>query len=123
MSQPSNSKYSHLPLAASGPLKCPYTVSGRAIPSRICILISGYFNDKGVNLLTSSYFNKGSSFPVHERKEFELDGLLPPNVQTLDEQVKRAYQQYRRRGSDALGKNTFMASMKAQNEVLYYKVE
>lgn len=73
--------------------------------------------------MTSSYFNKGSSFPDNERAEFELDGLLPPNVQTLDEQVKRAYQQYSRRGSDALGKNTFMASMKAQNQVLYYKVD
>jgi malate dehydrogenase (oxaloacetate-decarboxylating) len=42
-------------------------------------------------------------------------------VQTLEEQVKRAYQQYSDQASD-LGKNTFMASMKAQNEVLYYKV-
>ena len=78
---------------------------------------------KGVHLLRSSYFNKGSAFPANERKEFGLNGILPPNVQTLEEQVTRAYQQYRRRGSDDLGKNTFMASMKAQNEVLYYKVD
>jgi malate dehydrogenase (oxaloacetate-decarboxylating) len=77
---------------------------------------------KGVQLLRSSYFNKGSAFPDRERKEFGLNGLLPPNVQTLEEQVTRAYRQYSHRGSDALGKNTFMASMKAQNEVLYYKV-
>ncbi|KAK2754731.1 NAD-dependent malic enzyme, mitochondrial [Arachnomyces sp. PD_36] len=101
MAQTTDSKFSHLPLAASGPIKCPY---------------------KGLNVLTSSYFNKGSAFPDHERKDFELEGLLPPNVQTLEEQVERAYQQYSRRGSDDLGKNTFMASMKAQNEVLYYKL-
>jgi malate dehydrogenase (oxaloacetate-decarboxylating) len=87
------------------------------------ILNFDHENGKGTKLLTSSYFNKGSAFPLHERKEFELEGLLPPNVQTLDEQVKRAYEQYNRRGSDALGKNTFLASMKAQNEVLYYKVD
>jgi malate dehydrogenase (oxaloacetate-decarboxylating) len=42
-------------------------------------------------------------------------------VQTLDEQVKRAYEQYSSRPDD-LAKNTFMTSMKEQNEVLYYKV-
>lgn len=121
MSQPSCSKYSHLPLAASGPLKCPYKVreDEAILWEIICALTLDW---KGMNLLTSSYFNKGSAFPNNERKEFELDGLLPPNVQTLDEQVQRAYQQYSRRGSDALGKNTFMASMKTQSQVLYYKV-
>lgn len=43
-------------------------------------------------------------------------------MQTLDEQVKRAYEQYSKRGS-AIAKNTFMTSMKEQNEVLYYKVK
>ena len=47
--------------------------------------------------------------------------MLPPNVQTLEDQVKRAYQQYSSR-QDALAKNTFMTSMKDQNEVLYYRV-
>lgn len=69
----------------------------------------------------NSHFNKGSAFPPEERKEFKLHGLLPPNVQTLDEQVERAYQQYCSRPDD-LAKNTFMAGMKIQSEVLYYKV-
>jgi hypothetical protein len=47
--------------------------------------------------------------------------LLPPNVQTLEEQVRRAYDQYKSRPDD-LAKNTFMTSMKYQNEVLYYRV-
>jgi malate dehydrogenase (oxaloacetate-decarboxylating) len=96
----SSSKFKHLPRAASGPLKCPL---------------------QGPSLLTSSQFNKGSAFPKDERAAFKLNGLLPPNIQTLDEQVQRAYQQYSSREDD-LAKNTFMASMKAQNEVLYYKV-
>ncbi|BCS19504.1 NAD-dependent malic enzyme [Aspergillus puulaauensis] len=94
------SRFRHLPRAAHGPVKCPY---------------------QGASLLTSATYNKGSAHPESERKEFKLHGLLPPNIQTLDEQVDRAYQQYKSRPND-LAKNTFMASMKAQNLVLYYKL-
>lgn len=76
---------------------------------------------QGSALLENTQFNKGSAFPTKERDAFKLHGLLPPNIQTLDEQVRRAYEQYSSR-PDELSKNTFMASMKAQNEVLYYKV-
>ncbi|KAI9883996.1 MAG: hypothetical protein M1823_004214 [Watsoniomyces obsoletus] len=76
---------------------------------------------QGAALLRSPYFNKGSAFTRDERREFKLGGLLPPNIQTLDEQVDRAYQQYRSRSND-LAKNTFMSSMKEQNVVLYYKL-
>ncbi|KAL3462015.1 hypothetical protein BJX64DRAFT_299816 [Aspergillus heterothallicus] len=96
------SKFKHLPRAAHGPIKCPFT-------------------HQGASLLGNSYYNKGSAFPLHERQKFGLHGLLPPNIQTLDEQVSRAYQQYSSRADD-LAKNTFMASMKAQNQVLYYKL-
>ncbi|KAJ5249915.1 hypothetical protein N7489_000325 [Penicillium chrysogenum] len=95
----SKSKFRNLP-RAPGPLTCPY---------------------KGTSLLQSSQLNKGSAFPDHERSTFKLRSLLPPNIQTLDEQVQRAYQQYQSRPDD-LAKNTFLASMKAQNEVLYYKL-
>ncbi|KAI9838853.1 MAG: hypothetical protein M1819_004060 [Sarea resinae] len=93
-------KFGHLPLSTSGPLKC--SLSGAA-------------------LLQSPILNKGSAFTSKERKDFNLYGLLPPNIQTLDEQVNRAYEQYSSR-STALGKNTFMTSLKEQNEVLYYKL-
>lgn len=65
--------------------------------------------------------NKGTGFTAAERKEFKLHGLLPSNVQTLEEQVERAYEQYTSRSSDIL-KNSFMTSLKEQNEVLYYKL-
>lgn len=77
--------------------------------------------DEGTSLLATPAFNKGSAFSKEERKEFGLHGLLPPHVQTLDEQVERAYDQYSSR-PNALAKNTFLTSMKEQNEVLYYKV-
>jgi malate dehydrogenase (oxaloacetate-decarboxylating) len=95
-----NPKFGHLPLSTSGPQDCALT---------------------GTALLTNPYFNKGAAFPANERKEFNLTGLLPPNISTLEQQVKRAYQQYSTR-PDALAKNTFMTSMKIQNEVLFYRV-
>ncbi|KAJ5647809.1 hypothetical protein N7490_004181 [Penicillium lividum] len=93
-------RFNALPRSITRPLKCPY---------------------EGTAVLQTSRFNKGTAFPNDERQLFKLHGLLPPNVQTLEEQVQRAYQQYSSRGDD-LAKNTFMASMKAQNEVLFYKL-
>lgn len=95
-----STKFAHLPLSTSGPLKCALT---------------------GSALLTSPYYNKGSAFPLNERDSFNLYALLPPNVQTLESQVERAYEQYSN-CHDALAKNTFMTSMKGQNIVLYYKL-
>jgi malate dehydrogenase (oxaloacetate-decarboxylating) len=94
------SKFGHLPLSTSGPLECAL---------------------KGTVLLNHPYFNKGSAFTADERRDFELSGLLPPSVQTLEQQVQRAYEQYSAQPDD-LAKNTFLTSMKEQNEVLYFKV-
>ena len=76
---------------------------------------------KGTVLLKNSTFSKGSAFPTSERRTFGLQGLLPSHVQTLDQQISRAYEQYSERSTD-IGKNTFMTGLKAQNETLYYAV-
>lgn len=76
---------------------------------------------QGLEVLETAMFNKGSAHSSKEREEFGLHGFLPPNVQTLEEQVERAYDQYSSR-RDALAKNTFMTSMYEQNEVLYFRV-
>lgn len=96
----SSNKFAHLPLATSGPQECALT---------------------GTALLQTPYLNKGSAFTDAERKNFNLQGLLPASVNTLEEQVQRAYAQYQTHKTD-LGKNTFMTSMKEQNEVLYYRL-
>ncbi|KAK4064660.1 hypothetical protein Trihar35433_8177 [Trichoderma harzianum] len=93
-------KFGDLPLSTIGPLDCALT---------------------GTALLNSPIFNKGSAFPPSERQEFNLTGLLPANEQSLEHQVERAYQQYLSR-SDDLAKNTFLTSLKDQNEVLYFKL-
>ena len=75
----------------------------------------------GKSLLSTSHFNKGSAFPADERTAFDLHGLLPSAVHTLDQQIERAYAQYSVR-TDNMAKNTFLASLKDQNEVLFYKL-
>ena len=94
-----SSKFDHLPLSTSGPIECALT---------------------GTGLLNTPYLNKGSAFPEEERVQFDLTGLLPQSVQTLEQQTKRAWQQYSSR-PDQLAKNTFLTSLKEQNEVLYFK--
>ncbi|UKZ75971.1 hypothetical protein TrVFT333_003667 [Trichoderma virens FT-333] len=94
------SKFGNLPLSTIGPLDCALT---------------------GTAILNSPTFNKGSAFTPSERRDFNLTGLLPANEQSLEHQVERAYQQYLSR-SDDLAKNTFLTSLKDQNEVLYFKL-
>lgn len=93
-------KYDDLPLADQGPIKIPFT--GRAI-----------LNDR--------YYNKGTAFSHDERHKLELYGMLPTNIQTLEQQVARAYDQYKTFETD-LEKNTFMTSMQEQNLVLYFRL-
>ncbi|KAK4187893.1 putative mitochondrial NAD-dependent malic enzyme precursor [Podospora australis] len=99
-SDTSNKKFGHLPLSTNGPLECAL---------------------KGTVLLNHPSFNKGSAFTPRERNDFQLAGLLPPSVQTLEQQVQRAYEQYSMQADD-LAKNTFLTSMKEQNEVLYFRL-
>lgn len=94
------SKYAHLPLSTSGPLECAIT---------------------GSALLNHPFFNKGSAFTAAERRDFALSGLLPQAIQTLEQQARRAYAQYSSRPND-LAKNTFLTSLKEQNEVLFYRL-
>ncbi|KAK0719259.1 hypothetical protein B0H67DRAFT_660697 [Lasiosphaeris hirsuta] len=94
------SKFGHLPLSTKGPLECSL---------------------RGTVLLHHQSFNKGSAFTKEERRDFELAGLLPQGIQTLEQQVRRAYDQYSSRHDD-LAKNTFLTSLKVQNEVLFFKL-
>lgn len=76
---------------------------------------------EGFNLLNSPIFNKGSAFTKEERKAFGLEGLLPSRVNSLDEQVGRAYYQFTYLKTP-LAKNDFCTSMRLQNKVLYYEL-
>ena len=76
---------------------------------------------RGLAVLNSPLLNKGTAFSAGERKELGLTGLLPPDISTLEAQVKRAYNQYERL-PDALGKNVYLTALHDRNEVLFYRL-
>jgi len=76
---------------------------------------------RGMDLLDSPLLNKGTAFTVLERTEYGLHGLLPPQVETLDEQVVRAYEAYQHKEDD-LERHIYLRALQDTNEVLFYRL-
>lgn len=75
----------------------------------------------GKSLLTVPQLNKGTAFTQDERHTFGLLGKLPHRVETLDEQVKRAYLQYASYGTQ-LQKNIYLNNLHDKNQILFYEL-
>ncbi|MDZ5607844.1 NAD-dependent malic enzyme [Bacillus pseudomycoides] len=76
---------------------------------------------RGVEVLATPLLNKGVAFTKEEREELGLKGLLPPAVLTLDEQARRAYEQFSSQPDDLL-KNVYLTALHDRNEVLFYRL-
>jgi malate dehydrogenase (oxaloacetate-decarboxylating) len=76
---------------------------------------------RGLAVLSSPLLNKGTAFTSEERRELGLTGLLPPEISSLETQVKRAYIQYEQL-PDALSKNIYLTALHDRNEVLFYRL-
>jgi hypothetical protein len=76
---------------------------------------------RGVALLEDPLANKGTAFGAAERRELRLDGLLPPVVETLQQQAVRAYEALGAHRDD-LAKHVYLRALQDTNEVLYYKL-
>jgi len=76
---------------------------------------------RGMELLNSQTLNKGTAFTDEERARLGLHGLLPPQVETLDEQVIRAYGAYKRKDDD-LERHIYLRALEDTNEVLFYRL-
>ncbi|PEE36323.1 oxaloacetate-decarboxylating malate dehydrogenase [Bacillus pseudomycoides] len=76
---------------------------------------------RGVEVLATPLLNKGVAFTEEEREELGLKGLLPPAVLTLDEQARRAYEQFCSQPDDLL-KNVYLTALHDRNEVLFYRL-
>ncbi|NHI98938.1 NAD-dependent malic enzyme [Lactococcus garvieae] len=70
-------------------------------------------------ILNNPFLNKGTAFTMEERKELGLIGLLPPYVQTLEEQEEQTYQHYLEKPSD-LEKRHFLMEIFNTNRTLFY---
>jgi malate dehydrogenase (oxaloacetate-decarboxylating) len=74
-----------------------------------------------MDLLDTPLLNKGTAFSDTERTQFGLHGLLPPHVETLEEQVVRAYEAYARKQDD-LERHIYLRALQDNNEVLFYRL-
>ena len=73
----------------------------------------------GYHLLSDPLLNKGTAFTDDERAEFELHGLLPPNIANLDQQVSRRLQALRSFSTD-LERYAFLRDLQDTNETLFH---
>jgi malate dehydrogenase (oxaloacetate-decarboxylating) len=73
----------------------------------------------GKELMSNPVLNKGTAFTYEERIRFDLHGLLPPVIETLEQQHVRAYEAYKRKGED-LERHIFLRALQDTNETLFY---
>jgi malate dehydrogenase (oxaloacetate-decarboxylating)(NADP+) len=76
---------------------------------------------KGVDWLRNPVFNKGTAFTEAERDALGLRGLLPPHIQSMDEQVRRVMANFRCKSND-LERYIQIVALQDRNETLFYRV-
>lgn len=70
-------------------------------------------------ILNNPFLNKDTAFTKEERKTYNLQGTLPPKVQTIEEQTDQVYGQYLRKSTD-LEKRIFLMNLYNTNRTLFY---
>lgn len=71
------------------------------------------------DILNNPFLNKGTAFTIAERQELGLIGILPPHVQTIEEQAEQTYQHYLMKPND-LEKRHFLMEIFNTNRTLFY---
>lgn len=100
-----------------------YMNRGRDVMSKFTVASNGALETtlRGAEVLSTPLLNKGVAFTQEEREELGLKGLLPPAVLTLEEQARRAYEQFSSQPDDLL-KNVYLTALHDRNEVLFYRI-
>jgi len=70
-------------------------------------------------ILNNPFLNKGTAFTKKEREKYRLLGLLPPYIQTIDEQAKQAYGQFLKKDK-LIEKRHFLMEIFNTNRTLFY---
>src|ERR1700739_4028003 len=76
---------------------------------------------RGMDLLDTPIWNKGTAFDDRERVALGLQGLLPPEVESLQEQAIRAYEGFQTKMTD-LGRHIYLRQLQDTNETLFYRL-
>ena len=80
-----------------------------------------YIPYAGPVLLEFPLLNKGSAFSMEERRNFNLLGLLPEVVETIEEQAERAWIQYQGFKTE-IDKHIYLRNIQDTNETLFYRL-
>jgi malate dehydrogenase (oxaloacetate-decarboxylating)(NADP+) len=75
----------------------------------------------GADLLHNPHLNRGSAFPLADRRALRIEGLLPPVASSLELQIARVHAQLARLDND-LQKYLFLTDLQSRNEVLFFAV-
>lgn len=76
---------------------------------------------RGREVLEHAILNKGTAFSHDERTQLKLHGLIPTDVETLDQQAARMYQAYKQKTED-LSRHIFLRELQDRNETLFYRL-
>ena len=77
--------------------------------------------NNGLDLLRDPLRNKGTAFNAEERRQAGLEGLLPPVIQSVEEQIDQVLYDVRRKSSN-LERYLYLAGLEDRNETLFYRV-
>ncbi|MFS2224517.1 NAD-dependent malic enzyme [Pantoea sp. B65] len=80
-----------------------------------------YIPYAGPILLEFPLLNKGSAFSIEERNDFNLNGLLPETVESIEEQAERAWRQFQN-FKDNNNKHVYLRNIQDTNETLFYRL-
>lgn len=75
--------------------------------------------ERGWQLLTNPRLNKGSAFTGQERDDLGIEGLLPPHIATLEEQMERVHGAFVAK-CDPLNQHIYLRALQDRNETLFY---
>lgn len=105
------------PQPSSGPARMPVAIDAR--PPAPAPAANPYRH--GHALLDNPFRTKGTAFTEEERRQFGLTGLLPPVVETIEQQAQRAYEAFASRATP-LDKHIYLRALQDTNEALYYRL-
>lgn len=76
---------------------------------------------QGLDLVRNPLLNKDTAFSAQERDLYQLNGLLPPHIETIEEQAARCYQAYSVK-TEPLEKHIYLRALQDRNETLFYRL-
>ena len=77
-------------------------------------------SERGQTLIRDPLLNKMTAFSQEEREQFHLYGLLPSNIETLEEQLVRCRDAFSAKQTP-LEKHIYLRALQDHSEVMFYR--